>query len=327
MSNTSIVPLTNSIRQPIDSLVRSRNAQSGRDPNSRGVYSSFPFTSPKYMKHRGNRNHEFEDTMARMFIQVSPKDYTTFLASLDDDETRRIAKTLTGDGDKQGGVGYIDFFLQNANHTLTEKMQVVETLSDNYVAFFFGHTAPIWSYQGTLMNTYQDDWTMRMYRIFRDLARGTQLAKRGLLLHMRYDSLVIAGAMVNFNWSLRSGQEMACPFQFDILIKSVSVLYGGYAPPTVLQSENRFLPEGVNLTAALSEGSPMQTYVGSPSTGLGPDGVSAPLQSRERDEWELLSESTQDTGEHSPTGIYFQPPVTEDKSDFSDYTGQSTLEQ
>jgi hypothetical protein len=229
--------------------------------------------SPKYAKHKAGRNHEFEDTMARMFIQVPPDLYDKFLASLEDPETARIAKILTGDDINKGGKGYLDFFLQNATHQFNEKVQVVETLSDNYVAFFFGHKAPVFSYQGTLMNTYQDDWTMRMFRIFRDLGRGTQLAKRGFLLRMRYDSMIVSGAMVNFQWSLQAGQELACPFSFNLLVKNIQIIYGGLTDPTDLIHEKHFAPEGFHLQdSSAGDGAASQTYVGS-APGL-PTGVS-----------------------------------------------------
>ena len=249
------------------------SATVGRDPNAMGVHSSWPFMSPKYAKHRAGRNHEFEDTMARMFIQVPPDLYEKFLTSLEDPETERIAKILSGDDINKGGAGYIDFFLQQATHAFTEKVQVVETLADNYVAFFFGHKAPVFSYQGTLMNTYQDDWTMRMFRIFRDLGRGTQLAKRGFLLRLRYDSMIISGAMTNFQWNLVAGQELSCPFTFNLLVKNIQIIYGGLTEPTDLLNEKHFAPEGFHLEDSSTGGAPAsQTYVGA-APGL-PAGVS-----------------------------------------------------
>ena len=65
------------------------------------------------------------------------------------------------------------------------------------------------------MNTFQDDWAMRMLRIFSSLGRGTQLARNGQIMRLRYDSMIVAGAMMNFRWGLNSGNEMVCPFSFD----------------------------------------------------------------------------------------------------------------
>jgi hypothetical protein len=180
---------------------------------------------------------------------------------------------MTGDGAKQGGNGYIDFLLQSANHHFEEKVQVSEVLSDNYVAFFFGHQAPIFRYQGMLMNTYQDDWTMRMFRIFRDLGRGTQLARRGQIMSLRYDSMIVVGAMRNLAWSTSATMEMASPFSFDFLVKNVHIIYGNVAPPT--RVPGRFSPAWYKLEDSSfgTESSASQTYLGGPPVtpaGAGP---------------------------------------------------------
>lgn len=277
MANPPRVPVRNSpIVSAVNNIVQPANVRSGRPTLSRGVFSAWPFTTPKYARHRVDRKHEFEDTMARMFIKVGKDDYEAFLASLQDAETREIAKVLTGDDVKQGGHGYIDFLLQNATHSYNEKVQVVETLSDNYVAFFFGHTAPVFQYQGTLMNSYQDDWTMRMFRIFRDLGRGTQLARRQFIMRLRYDSMIVSGAMMNFQWSVKAGQETACPFSFNFLVKSVQVLYGALAPPTQFPTSGPFTPADFQLAGTVRDTAAVQTYVGTPPGS--PQGVSAAAQ-------------------------------------------------
>ena len=84
MANIPSVPIANS---PIVSKMREinlRNVQTGRPKDALGVFAAQPFMSPKYSRHRPNRNHEYEDTMARMFIKVAPDLYEQFLASLAD---------------------------------------------------------------------------------------------------------------------------------------------------------------------------------------------------------------------------------------------------
>lgn len=239
----------------------------GRDPKTFGVFSAYPFMSPKYAKHRPGRHHEFEDTMARMFIQVPSALYEKFIESLTDPVTQQIASVISGDDAGKGGRGYLDFLLQNAVHDFNEKYQIVETLSDNYVAFFFGHRAPIFSYQGTLINSYQDDWAMRMFRIFRDLGRGTQLARRGFLLRIRYDSMIVSGAMLNFNWSLNADMQIACPFSFNLLVKNIQIILGGLSNPTDLIHESKhFSPEGFHLENPVRMNTPpTKTAIGVPS--------------------------------------------------------------
>lgn len=123
------------------------------------------------------------------------------------------------------------------------------------------------------MNTYQDDWTMRMFRIFRDLGRGTQLARRGQILRLKYDSMIVTGAMTNFRWSLTAGQETYCPFGFSLLVKSIQIIYGGLSLPTRFRSrEEPFVPGGFELTGSgLENEEGSLSYTGAPP--VEPEGV------------------------------------------------------
>ena len=229
---------------------KSSQVMAGYDKNAQGQYSIWPFMSPKPMRQRGERGI-YGDTTARMFIEVPSRLYEKFLRSIKDPDTKKIAEKMAGQGDGSGGgLGYIDWFLQNVTHAFTEKVQISEVLSDRYVAFFFGNQAPVFSYSGMLMNTYQDDWTMRMFRIFRDLGRGTELAKRKLSMWLRYDSMIVHGAMLNFQWSLTGGQEMACPFTFTFLVKKIDIIYGGLTDPSQPDSMDQVLPAGSDASEA-----------------------------------------------------------------------------
>lgn len=269
---TAIVPLDSSVLLPVWQDAALVNTREGRDPKSLGAFSSFPTFTEKWSRHTP-RNGDYANTMARMFIRIPPGDYDNFLAELDDPDTRTIATYLTGDDAGKGGVGYLDFILQNVTHQFNEKVQVCETLSDNYVAFFFGSQAPMFTYQGTLYNTYEDDWAMRMLRIFRDLGRGTQLARRGLVLYLKYDSLIVQGAMVDFRYALQSGREMAVNFDFSFLVKSVNIIYGSVSTPTDLINEKHFAPDGYHTDdTGVSNASATNTYVDAPAGG--PEGIS-----------------------------------------------------
>ena len=216
-----------------------------------GVRSRFPRSTPKYVRYNGVRHHEFLDTTARMYIQARNPD--AFVRGVSKDKNlESIARVLVGyhAGEERkngqlikpavnkGGKGYIDFFLQQANHQLNEKMQVIETLSDNYVAFFFGQQAPIFQYSGSLMNTYQDDWTINMVRLFQHLGRGSQLARRGVLFYLKYDSMVVSGSLCNFNWTLSGDVEVVSPFSFSLLVRKIHILYNGLEPATDFTLDN-----------------------------------------------------------------------------------------
>lgn len=233
------------------------NRKSGRDPYAQGVYAGWPGMTPKYMRHTQGRNREFLDSTARMYVKLNvgrrgaknaQKYYQNLVNMFAEVETQELASVLMGSGGQVGGLGYVDFFLQRVDHPVSEKFQVVETLSDNYVAFFFGQQAPVFSYAGAVMNTYQDDWAMRLFRMFRDITRGSQLARRGLLFYIRYDSMIVSGAMLNLNFTLNADMEMIMPFSFQLLVKKVHIITGGLTTPTVLPDGDTFIPLGAQLT-------------------------------------------------------------------------------
>jgi hypothetical protein len=257
-----IVPVANSsIIRALRNINR-RNPIEGRDPSSCGIFSTVPGSTPKYAQHR-KRDGDNLDTLARMFIPVPPSMYDAFVASAQDPDTQSILRVLAGDGSKVGGRGYIDFMLQEANHSLQEKVQVSETLNDNYVAFYFGTNAPMWSYQGTLMNTYQDDWTIKMFKLYSNMIRGTELARHGVILKLRYDSMIVTGSLVGLNWSLRAGSETWCPFGFTLLVQKVTVPYGSLVGPTELPSNAYFAPAGYVMDIPHDK-EQMKTYIQSP---------------------------------------------------------------
>ena len=286
-----------------------QNGISGRDVKSQGVFSSQPFATPKFLRHLTSRHHEFEDTMARMFIRVPPGTWKKFINTLHDPETRSVAEKLTGDDDRQGGVGYIDFLLHTANHAFEEKVQVVETLSDNYTAFFFGQSAPVFSYTGTLYNTFQDDWTMRMFRIYRDLARGTQLARRGFLLYLMYDSWIVRGSMLNLRWQQEAESSLSVPFSFSLLVKKVDIIYGGITPPTDLKTARitpEFAPSGFNYlpeTPPLPKASQAQSPVTTSSSTTTP-GASQGYSTPDPDAWweDMTTPSTEQSTDATDEG-------------------------
>jgi hypothetical protein len=234
-------PVVNQVKQ----ITALTNPSVGMDADARGVFSMFPMMTPKYMRHRGERGADYADTMARMFILLPPNTYEAFLRSLPDARSSMVAKVLAGDGVKKGGRGYFDFLLQGANHSLNDKMQVVDLLADGYVAYFFGASPPIFSYTGTLINSYQDDWVTRMLSLYDTMGRGTALARSNLVIRLRYDSFIVTGSMTSFSWSLGAGQETACPFSFQLLVKHIQTIYGGMARPTRLPRDGHFYPAGV----------------------------------------------------------------------------------
>lgn len=243
---------------PEDQLVwvkKGPNTGQYRYPSKYGIRSRSPRSTPKYNQYLKQGHREFLQTTARMYISVTnPKAFINEVGK--DQHLKGIARVLAGSKSvEDSGKGYIDFLLLEANHALNEKVQIVETLSDNYVAFFFGQSAPIFQYGGALMNSYQDDWAINMLRMYQNISRGSQLARRGVLFYLKYDSMVVSGSLLNFNWKLNGDNELIVPFNFSMLIRKIHIIYGGLEPPTDFMvdtsldpasSANAFWPKDYN---------------------------------------------------------------------------------
>lgn len=218
----------------------------------KGILGPNPASTPKYARNDGSiREGDFRDTLARMFIQLNPKELDSsnsagvppFVKSVTDtgdllsgDIARVIGGTQQGFGNGNGGYGYIDFMLQSVSHNLQEIVDITQLLSDNYVAYYFGQAPATFSYSGMLVNSRQDDQAMNMLRIYRDMARGSQLARRKKLLTIRYDGLVVRGTLQNLSWQLQADNEMLCPFNFSLLVKKLFVLPNPDAGLTIVDT-------------------------------------------------------------------------------------------
>jgi hypothetical protein len=206
----------------------------------RGVFAQFPGATKKYSLNAGPRDNEFRETMARMFIEMTEQERTLFVNSVSP-ETRPLAEVLAGVGTGgSGGTGFVDFLLTQVNEQFSEKFQVVETLSDNFVVYLFGQGAPQFSYAGLLLNTYQDDQRVWMTRLYQDVLRGTQLARRKKLLRLRYDSVIVSGVMLNLNMSIAADQEDRVPFSFNFIPTQYVIYTPSLGNPTKLESA--FIP-------------------------------------------------------------------------------------
>jgi len=192
-----------------------------------GVFGLHPLSTPKYAKNEGLRDNECKETLARMYLSlagVSDQAKQLYLRSLPGDaRVQALARVLVGAGQKVQ-TGFIDFLLQQANETFTEVLQVDKVLGDHYVAFYFGQEPPVFQYTGALINSQQDDQRTGFALAYQHLLRGTQLARRGALLRLRYDSVLVSGTLNQCSQVLNAENELAVPFSFSMLVKEYVVL-------------------------------------------------------------------------------------------------------
>jgi hypothetical protein len=212
-----------------------RNTGTGTETGTAlGVFGRNPGSTPKYALNVGRRDAEYRETMARLFVEV-PTQLNTFLGSITP-ETQALARVLATGGNTagSGGTGFIDFLLTSAQESFSEKAQIVDTLTDNFVAFYSGQAPPLFTYSGTVLNTYQDDQRVWLFRLYREILRGSRLAGRGLIARLRYDSFIVSGYLESLTQSISGDTDhQAGQFQFTMRVQHMTVFTPSIGMPTI----------------------------------------------------------------------------------------------
>lgn len=200
---------------------------SGYAKPPKGAYAKHPGATPKYSLLNGARGNDFTDTQARLYLSRAigkPPDHLKTLA------------TAVSSTD-----GYVDFILQGVEQGFREKVDVIETLNDHYVAYFFGAAAEQWTFRGTFLNTKEDNQFLGFFELYEKWLRGTKLADYRRTVSLQYNGIIVLGAITSLATSLNSEMETAMPFTFTLLVKSVNlvshheefaVINGGQAKPS-----------------------------------------------------------------------------------------------
>ncbi len=205
----------------------SSNASYDPSKGSGGVFAKYlSGVTPKYARNQGEREVYHKNTLARMFVEVTSGERRTFLASIGDSVLRNniVGRLIGSTSSEATDTGYIDFFLQQIQCSINEKYQIVETLADNYVVYYFGQSAPIFQYSGELLNSVQDDQLSAWVRLYLHVLRGTQLARRHKTVSLKYDNFLISGTMFGTTWQHSAANELRIPFSFNFLVKKIKLI-------------------------------------------------------------------------------------------------------
>ena len=207
---------------PVDVRYSTLNKKTLYNRGQQGVFGLHPLMTPKYALNDSNapRDNEFRETLARMYLSLADlsQPYIDYYLKTvpNDPRVGALAQILA-----LTGTGFIDFFLQQVSESHQEAVQIDKVLGDNYVAFFFGAEPPIFQFAGSLLNSMQDDQRTGFALAYQHLLRGTQLARRNALVRIRYDSVIMSGAMLSSNQTMNAENELIVPFQFNLLVKEM----------------------------------------------------------------------------------------------------------
>lgn len=113
------------------------------------------------------------------------------------------------------------FFLESVQENREEKVQIIDTFGE-WVAFFFGRRPEVYSYSGTLLNAKNHDWKNEFQENYEYFLRGSQAAKNQATIMLQYDDVLVEGYMLNCSIAMRSENDKAVPFQFNMLVMNRS---------------------------------------------------------------------------------------------------------
>lgn len=169
------------------------------------------------------------ETMARLFIPMTSGEATAFKASLRDATSGAVddlADAIVIQDTPNGitGAGYLYFLLDRAQEGFNEKAQVVDVVGDQYVAYMFGQSPPVFNYSGILMNTRQDDWRAAFTVLYQMIVRGSRMAKFGRAVVLSYDDVFITGTILSMQQVLSSTMQTSAQFSFSLLVKRYAIL-------------------------------------------------------------------------------------------------------
>jgi hypothetical protein len=222
------------------------DAAKGFSPKN-GLFNSEVFySSPKY-----SEDNQSTKTLARLFIPMTPEDADRYSAAVRRSVKGDIKDILDSlivrvSGVPLGG-GYLYFLLGSASEPHRENLQVVQTMSDDYVTYTFGESPPVFTYTGILPNTLQSDWRIAFYLLYDQLVRASKLALYRKSVVLSYDNLLITGALASLDQNLRAEAQTYASFNFGFLVKKITVLSRSKITP-ISASEADSAAFGIGIT-------------------------------------------------------------------------------
>lgn len=192
----------------------------------KGIYSRYPAQTPKY----GQQGPEgtYAEDVARFYITLAdPKsDWSNFVIEVSNHnpDAGPIALGVTTGKEDNRSYGYVDFMLESITTSFSEKAQVNEVLTDNYVAYFYGQRAPVFTLSGKLLDTRQDDWAVAFNLLYNSVFRGTRMATLKQVVHLRYNRRIVTGVLTAFSETSSAYGQLASEFNCTMLVKEYLIL-------------------------------------------------------------------------------------------------------
>lgn len=203
------------------------------------------------------------------------------LKNKDFDPSKLIPTDQAADVSSLNAGTFVNFFVTGFNTTFTEKTQIMQTFGDNEVVYYFGKQPVIMTIQGLLFDSYENDWFVSFITLYRNLLRGTQLAKNFGLIELTLPNMVVRGTISELGVGQSSDRDTDIPFSMQFIVKDLiplparmpSGVAGANIGTLVDWSANRQGVQGYSLsTGSLGGGflDPVTSIIGDINSALSP---------------------------------------------------------
>jgi hypothetical protein len=130
-----------------------------------------------------------------------------------------VTTGLTGGGNYGG---YASFLLTHVHGDVTEKTQVVQTLGDGEVVYYFGREPLMFQFQGFLIDSVDNAWFTDFVTGYIGNMRGTITAQNYQLLQIFLPTMTLTGTIPHMSFDLDSQNDVIIPFEFQFLVKQIT---------------------------------------------------------------------------------------------------------
>lgn len=130
-----------------------------------------------------------------------------------------VAQLADAQGDSK--TGYDRFLLTGVACNMSEKVQITEVFGDNEVVYYFGRQPLIFSLNGILIDSADNNWFVTWLQLYSDFLRGSQTAKNYELIKIVLPNMILTGTISGFSWGQDSQRDVDIPFSFQFIAKIV----------------------------------------------------------------------------------------------------------
>lgn len=144
---------------------------------------------------------------------------------------------VTEDGET-GTDLYSNFLLQSIQYARTEKTQILETFGEAYI-YLFGERPVIYTFQGTLLNTFDFNWEAEWESNYDTYIRGTRCVENDAQVFLAWDETIVSGYVLGMETQKNPEQPHTVVLSFQMFVTSnvnISALGDSSALPVYLKS-------------------------------------------------------------------------------------------